>query len=40
MVTDVPWIRRVITFFGFTLPGEVRLFANREPEAAKSLLTG
>lgn len=36
VVTDVPWIHAGVKYFGFTIPGEVKLFGNGELAAAKA----
>ena len=38
VVTDVDWLRSVTKAFGFAMPGEVRVFANSEIEAARDWL--
>lgn len=35
VVTDIGWIRTTITAFGFVMPGEVRVFENRELAEAR-----
>lgn len=35
LVTDVDWIRRLTALFGWMTPGELKLFATGELEAAK-----
>jgi len=39
LVTDEDWIRTATKAFGFAMPGEVRVFANAELEAARNWLT-
>ncbi len=36
VVTDVEWIRAAVRSFAFALPGEVRVFANEEFDAARA----
>jgi hypothetical protein len=38
MVTDVDWLRVATKAFGFAMPGEVRVFANAELDAARDWL--
>jgi hypothetical protein len=40
VVTDVEWIRRAINGFGVFMPGELRVFPNREAAAARTWVTG
>ena len=35
VVSDLDWIRWAVNLFGFTMPGRVRVFANRELADAK-----
>lgn len=35
VVTDIEWIRHTISFFGFLMPGELRMFSSREAALAK-----
>lgn len=36
VVTDVPWVHAGVKYFGFTIPGEVKLFGNDRLEEAKA----
>jgi hypothetical protein len=36
VVTDVDWVRKVVKAFGFTIPGEVRVFGNGELDGARA----
>jgi hypothetical protein len=38
LVTDVDWIRNATKAMGFMMPGEVRVFANAELDAARDWL--
>src|SRR5882757_1784625 len=38
IVSDLDWVRRAIGVFGWMAPGELRLFADSEPESAKAWL--
>lgn len=38
VVTDLEWLRSATKAFGFAMPGEVRVFANTELEAAREWL--
>lgn len=40
VVTDVPWIHAGVKYFGFTIPGEVRLFGNEALGEAKEWVAG
>ena len=40
LVSEVDWIRAATKALGFAMPGEVRVFANAELEAAKVWLAG
>lgn len=35
LVTDIDWIRRLSSLFGWMAPGEMKLFSSEEMEAAK-----
>jgi len=35
VVTDVEWIKQTMKFFGFLIPGELRVFSNAEAAQAK-----
>jgi hypothetical protein len=38
VVTDADWVRHSVTFFGFLIPAEVRVFGNHELAAAAEWL--
>lgn len=38
VVTDVQWINAAVSVFGFMVPGQVKVFAEKELEVAKSWL--
>jgi hypothetical protein len=40
VVTDVDWLAKVVRAFGFAMPGEVRVFAGSEEQAARSWIVG
>jgi len=35
IITDVGWVRNMSRFFGYLIPGQVKVFSNNELEAAK-----
>jgi len=39
VVTDVEWIRAAVKVFGVMLPGRIRIFSNRDFDAARTWLT-
>ncbi len=39
VVTDVDWIRHMMSVFGFLLPGEIRIFANSEAAKARDWIS-
>lgn len=39
VVTDVGWIRMAMKVFGFTIPGQVRIFSNSDMEEARRWLS-
>jgi hypothetical protein len=39
VVSDVEWVRAAVKIFGITIPGEVRVFHNRELAAAREWIT-
>jgi len=39
VVTDVDWIRGAVKFFGFAMPGKVRVFTNGQLSEAKEWIT-
>ncbi len=38
VVTDVEWIRTMVKAFGFVMPGDIRVFGNRELAEARQWL--
>ncbi len=40
IVTDVDWIRHTMRFFGFLMPGEIRIFPTTEISKARNWIVG
>ncbi len=40
VVSDVEWIKRLVSGFGALMPGEVRVFPNGEAAVARAWVTG